>query len=296
MRYHLLHILLPLSLALLLASCGRTPRGVISKNGMADLIADLQLADAYIDSHPNDFIDDSSKLVLKQSIFKKHGITQQEYDSSLVWYAHNMDDYIRAYDQAIGKLKARYDKLDKGEKEGLLPVDMETDGPIKKGPKHAVEPMLRNDKHPKRNLNTDTKNDSADLWQGPRYYMLTLGFKRGFITFDVMPDANKQPGDRYQLSYKLTRGGNEFKVSLNLDYTDGSTAQITRGTNSDGWITVDVQSDTARQVRRIYGYVSYDMKRGHSAHVDSLMLMRTRFNKGNYGFINAQRLMERKKK
>ena len=85
-------------------------------------------------------------------------------------------------------------------------------------------------------------------------------------------------------------------MSLNIDYSDGGTAQITRGTNSDGWITVDVQRDTARQVRRIYGYVSYDMKRGHSAHVDSLMLMRTRFNKGNYGFINAQRLMERKKK
>jgi hypothetical protein len=51
-----------------------------------------------------------------------------------------------------------------------------------------------------------------------------------------------------------------------------------------------VQSDTARQVRRIYGYVSYDIKRGHTAYVDSLMLMRTHLNKNNYGYINAQRL------
>ncbi len=295
MRHHLLHIFLPLSLTIFLASCSRAPGGVLSTSEMADLIVDIQLADAYIDNHPTDFEDDSSKLVLKQSIFKKHGITQQDYDSSLVWYAHNMEDYMRAYNQAIEKLQARHEKLNKGEKEGIVPTNMTVEGPIKKGPKHLAESRERGSIHPKRYLSTDTKGDSADLWQGSRYYMLTSGFRRGFITFELTPDANKQPGDRYQLAYKLTRGGNEFKVSLNVDYTDGSTSQMSRGTNSDGWVTVDVQSDTARQVRRIYGYLSYDMKRGHTAYVDSLMLMRTRFNKSNYGYIHAQRLFERKK-
>ena len=125
--------------------------------------------------------------------------------------------------------------------------------------------------------------------------MLTAGLRRGFIAFDIPPDANKQPGDRYQLSYKLLRGGNDFKVSLNIDYSDGGTSQITRGTNSDGWVSLDIQSDTARIVRRIYGYVSYDMKRGHVAYVDSLSLMRTRINKSNYGLIHVQRSLERRR-
>lgn len=296
MRNCLFYTLLFLALTVSLASCGRTPRGVIGKNKMADLIVDLELADAYIDSHIGEFADDSSKMALKQSIFKKHGITQQDYDSSLVWYAHNMEDYIRAYDQAIGKLKARTDKLEKDKKDGRLPTDMVTDKPIKDAHNHATMPMARGAKRPIGKLTSDSKSDSADLWQGPRDYMLTAGYRRGFITFDVVPDANKLPGDRYLLAYKLTRGGNEFKVSLNVDYTDGSTSQVTRGTNSDGWVTIDVQSDTARQVRRVYGYVSYDMKRGHTAHIDSLMLMRTRFDKSRYGFINAQRLLERGKK
>ena len=295
MRTVLLHISLLLTIVTTLVSCDRTPSGVMSVNKMADLIADLQIADAYIDSHISEFNSDSSKQVIKQSVFKKHGITQQDYDSSLVWYAHNMEDYMRAYNQAIEKLQARHEKLNKGEKEGIVPTNMTVEGPIKKGPKHLAESRERGGIHPKRYLSTDTKGDSADLWQGSRYYMLTSGFRRGFITFELTPDANKQPGDRYQLAYKLTRGGNDFKVSLNVDYTDGSTSQMSRGTNSDGWVTVDVQSDTARQVRRIYGYLSYDMKRGHTAHVDSLMLMRTRFNKSNYGYIHAQRLFERKK-
>ena len=291
--------LLLLALALSLTSCDRTPNGVLSKNEMANLIVDLELADAYIDSHIYDFTDDSSKQVLKQSIFKKHGITQQDYDSSLVWYAHNMEDYTKAYDKAIGKLKERYDKLDKvkgkGVDEGARPAEMNADGPMQgMPPAHGSSPRPSTSKRPmhKLNVNANASGDSIDLWNGQRDYLLNGGARRGFITFDFPPDANKKLGDRYQLAYKLIRGGNEFKVSLNIDYTDGGTAQITRSTNSDGWVALDVQSDSTRQVRRIYGYVSYDIKRGHMARVDSMMLIRSRLNKSNYGFIHAQRLLE----
>ena len=292
MRNALLQISFLLAITLALLSCGRTPNGVLSVNEMADLIVDLQLADAYIDSHSMEYESDSSMLVMKQSIFKKHGITQEDYDSSLVWYAHNMEDYNKAYDKAVNKLKERYDKLDP--RDNSQPEDIMA-GPTG-APTHSTTPRAGgpNGKHLK-HLKTDINSDSADLWKGPRDYMLTSGSRRGFITFDFPPEANKQPGDRYQLSYKLLRGGNEFKVSLNIDYSDGGTAQITRSTNSDVWVSLDIQSDTTRLVRRIYGYVSYDIKRGHTAYVDSLTLMRTRLNKSNYGLIHVQRTFERKK-
>lgn len=288
-------LILPLILLFpLLISCGRTPRGVMSVNEMSDLIVDLQLADAYIESHIDDFQNDSSKLIVKQSIFKKHGITQQDYDSSLVWYAHNMEEYSKAYDKAVGKLKERYDKLDKARRNSADQPGEMMAGPAGE-PTHNANPRAPLPLNKHRRLNTDAKEDSIEMWQGIRSYTLYQGAGRGFITFDVAPDAYKQPGDRYQLAYKLLRGGNEFKVCLSVDYTDGATAQITRGTNSDGWVTIDVQSDSARQVRRIYGYVSYDIKHGHTAIVDSMTLMRTHMNPSSYGYIHAQRLLERKK-
>ena len=294
MRHALSHILPLLILALSLLACDKTPRGVLSTNKMADLITDLQLAESYIESHSDEFPSDSSRMVIKQSIFKKYGITQQDYDSSLVWYAHNMEDYIKAYDKAVGKLKKQYDKLDRSpgvSEAGTLALDGEpTHNPVPNN--RAITP--KSVKAAKQ-LKKRARGDSIDLWKGPREYILTQGARRGFITFDLFPDADKKQGDRYQLAYKLTRGGNDFKVSLNVDYTDGATAQMARSTNSDGWVTIDVQSDTARHVRRIYGYVSYDIKRGHTAYVDSLMLMRTHLSKSNYGFINAQRLFERNK-
>lgn len=299
MRHFLFSILLPLLLAWSLVSCDRTPRGVISVNEMANLIVDLQLADAYIESHIQDYSDDSSKLVVKQSIFKKHGITQQDYDTSLVWYAHNMDSYIKAHDKAVIKLQAMHAKAGDSKNDDIAhPEELTMGGTAQGSPANgAIPKMTRSGKQPNlRKLGSSVQGDSADLWNAPRCYMLAQGAKRGFITFDVQPDKNKQPGDRYQLAYKLARGGNEFKVSLNIDYTDGGTAQITRGTNSDGWVAIDIQSDSTRQVRRVYGYVSYDIKRGHTAYVDSLMLLRTHLSKSNYGYINAQRLMERGKK
>ena len=285
---------MPLLLVWSLLSCDRTPSGVLSVNEMGDLIVDMQLAEAYIESHMQDFTDDSSKLVVKQSIFKKYGITQQDYDSSLVWYAHNMDSYIKAHDRAVGKLQSMQKKAIKSKDESNIGQDMEL---TMEGTNGAMPPRSRQIKNPSlKKMGASTKGDSADLWDAPRCYLLAQGAKRGFITFDVRPDVNRQPGDRYQLSYKLARGGNEFKVSLNIDYTDGATAQITRGTYSDGWVAIDIQSDTARQVRRVYGYVSYDIKPGQTAYVDSLMLLRTHLSKSNYGYINAQRLIERPKK
>ena len=290
MRRPSLHISLLLIIIVVLMSCDRTPGGVLSMNDMADLIVDLQMAEAYIESHPGDFTDDSSKLVIKQSVFKKHGITQQDYDSSLVWYAHNMEDYTRAYDKAVGILQERHDKISKG---GKGKFDDMAARPSE--PTHTPQPRSMSRKNLSK-FGADATADSADLWIGKRCYWLTQASGRGFIPFDLPLSNNTLPGDRYQLAYKLKRGGNDFKVSLSVDYTDGSTAQLTRATYSDGWVEIDVQSDTARQVRRVYGYVSYDIKRGHTAYVDSLMLMRTRKSDGNYGFIHAQRLLERNKK
>ena len=283
------HILPSLLVVLSLLSCDRTPRGVMSVREMSDLIVDLQIADAYIDGHTADYPDDSTRQVMKQSIFKKHGITSQDYDSSLVWYSRNMEDYIKAHNRALTKLKERHEKL---EKEHFKNMPSRLEPEEANGPLAGDAPRGQG-LHPQIVIG-GARGDTVDLWKGSRRYLLTGGARRGFIPFDLLPDAGKQAGDCYQLAYKLLSGGNGFKVSLNVDYTDGSTSQIARSTGNDGWATITLQSDTARQVRRVYGYVSYDMQRGSMACVDSLSLMRTPLDRSRYSHIHAQRELKRK--
>jgi len=127
---------------------------------MADLIVDLQIADAYIDSDMGRFDSDSSMMVIKQSVFKKHGISQADYDSSLVWYAHNMEDYNKAYDKAVTKLKERYDKLNKDGK-----GDNDQPGEFMAGhtgaPTHDAAPRYSSHEKHLKHLSTDVKSGVA---------------------------------------------------------------------------------------------------------------------------------------
>ena len=74
MRNALSRILPLVLLALSLLACDKTPRGVMSINEMADLITDLHLAESYIESHSPEFPNDSSRMVVQQSIFTNHFI------------------------------------------------------------------------------------------------------------------------------------------------------------------------------------------------------------------------------
>jgi len=290
--FHILPLLV--ALALLTAACDKAPSGVIGESKMADLLVDLQLAESYIDTHPIDYPDDSTKQVLRQSIFAKHGVTTLDYDTSLVWYAHNMEAYTKVYQQVINELESRRTKLEKatGKTGGIGEVQDIANGPVQPFDRgRRAHPGVA--QGPSRTYGTT--GDTIDIWQGNRTYTLAQGMKSGFITFDFPPDDQYRAGDRYQLAYKLSRCSSNFKVSLSIDYTDGATTQVTRPTNSDGWVTIDLQSDTARRVQRIYGYLIYNIKPDHVAAVDSLTLLRTRLNPANYAFIKAQRLYERKR-
>jgi len=264
-----------------LLACDRAPKGVIGESKMTNLQIDLLLAESYIENHPNEFPDDSTRQTLKQSIFKKHHVSQALYDSSLVWYAHNMEVYTKVYDNALSKLEQQRDKM------ATKSVDNPTEiagritnqKPNKAVTNRPIIPTHRGNR----------MADSTDIWIGERTYRLTQGMGSGFITFDLPIDDSYQKGDRYQFVCKLTRASCNFKTSVMLDYSNGTTSQVSRPLGSEGWTTIDIQSDTALTPIRIYGYISYNIPHGHIAGVDSLMLLRSRYSPTNYNTIHAQR-------
>ena len=95
-------LILMLLLVAIVVACSKTPPGIISERKMKNLLKDIYRAEAYMENRTSSFESDSEKMVLKQSIFEKHGITQAMYDSSLVWYAKNLDVLNNVY-QKVGK-------------------------------------------------------------------------------------------------------------------------------------------------------------------------------------------------
>ena len=90
--------LIILAFPILFIACNRTPDHVIKQDDMAELMADMQLANAIVDAKYEEYLNDSLKKVLKQSVLIKHNVSKEKFDTSLYWYGQNLDIYKEVYD------------------------------------------------------------------------------------------------------------------------------------------------------------------------------------------------------
>lgn len=91
-------------LCLCFAACGND-NGKLSRDKMMDVLHDMQLVDAIYQTRYQDFNQADKKTALLEGVFEKHGITQAQLDSSLVWYADHPEEYMRITDSVSSRLK-----------------------------------------------------------------------------------------------------------------------------------------------------------------------------------------------
>lgn len=86
--------------------CNKRPEGVLSENDMVDLLADIELAEAYYNTTagPGSGI---TREMLIESVLQKHGVTHAELDSTMAYYGRNIDDYYALYEKVETKLRKR---------------------------------------------------------------------------------------------------------------------------------------------------------------------------------------------
>lgn len=265
--------------AVLLVGCDKAPNGVIKESDLADFLYDQYRLEAIIDMNPDLFPNDSVKRVAKQSLFKKHGITQEEYDSSLVWYATNFEAYNTVHKKVMMRLQDDSKELSAE----LANAPQEHQNGAENGEQsHKMYAA---------------KGDTADIWTDQRTLMLTAGLKRGYYTFEMEPDSEHRKGDRYLLSLKMLSFNNTFGLMLAAEYTDGSVAIANRNASLNGWTEIALQSDSTRNVRRVFGYVSYNITTPYTVtFLDSIALVRTHLDRKIYSNINSQKFVSRSHK
>lgn len=93
-----------------LTSC--RPRGVLSSAKMQDVLYDLHRTEAILQLAGYNYGHDEAAAKYYYEVFRKHGITQAQFDSSLVWYTDNPELFNKIYP----KLVARYDAEIEAEK------------------------------------------------------------------------------------------------------------------------------------------------------------------------------------
>lgn len=252
-----------ISLLVILVGCSKTPNHVISEDDMASLLIDIYKAEAVIDDEQNKhFKTDSMKMKMRQSVFMRHHVTQEQYDTSIVWYAHNLDVYGEVFDEIIKRLEKEEKDLNKGDFTSVVEVASS-----------VVQPSLPRYRE---------VGDTADIWGRNRIWALLPGFKQHLISFDIKPDAENMKGDKYELAFKSVNMQKRLKLFMGLDYEDGSTAFQQTTFNGDGWHRCKLQGDSTREVKRVYGYMEYESHPQKTMFMDSVEMIRTHLDKRGY--------------
>lgn len=98
-------LLMAITICLLgMASC--RPRGVLSPHEMRDVMYDLHRADGAIQVAGYNYSHDEELAACYKSVLDKHGITQAQFDSSLVWYTDNPQRFNKIYPKVVARLEA----------------------------------------------------------------------------------------------------------------------------------------------------------------------------------------------
>lgn len=208
----------------LTVACSKAPKGILSEKEMQRVQTDMMLADAFVEVNYNEYSGDTTKAALYESVFRKHKITQEKYDSSLVWYAKNLDIYMKVYERIIADLGVKIHDL---------------------GDVQAVTV-------------SSSKKDSVEIW--PRRPYLTLSPRSVFsgVTFDITPESNYSSGSTFVLGMRVwgLKEGMEFYPEIRVNAEQRDT--VIRAENKivkDGYYQTILHTMPTRQVRRVYGYV-----------------------------------------
>jgi len=104
-----LYIVSFITIAVCFAACKKNE--ALSREKMTEVLYDIQLAESIYQNDAQHFKTKPSKDALIAGVLEKHGITQAQLDSSLVWYADNPEVYNRVNDSVIALLKRESERV-----------------------------------------------------------------------------------------------------------------------------------------------------------------------------------------
>ncbi len=234
-----------------LAACSHDPDYVIGEKDMVDLLVDVHKAEAVIESNYGDYNSKADKKKLREAVFLKHGITQEQFDTNLVWYGHHIEDYMKIYEQVVERLKAENEEAKK-----LLAEE-----------------------------NSQTMSqpgDSVDVWKQLRAHVFDTRQADNLLTFDIAPDENFRARDYFELRFKvllLPKLAVKPQVYLAVRHTNHDVVYNQLDIDKEGWYSLPLQTDSATALSRLYGYMVLPMQPVQgTVYVDSLTLIRRHYN------------------
>ena len=216
-------------LALVLSCKPQVPGDYIQPDELEDILYDYHLADAMAEENRSDDNMQYNRLLYRQAVLKKYGITQAEFDSTLVYYTRHSDRLHRIYEN----LSKRFS--DEAMALGASASDVNRYG----------------------NLTSD--GDTANVWTGDKAVILTADAPYNVMSFEITADTTYHKGDRMMLNFNtdfiFRDGMRDAVASLAIQFANDSVAGSTTHMSSNSKYTVSVSDNGRLGIKAVRGFI-----------------------------------------
>lgn len=164
------HICYLLLASLLLACTPKRPAGILSEKKMEDIMVDYHLALAMAEIQRGDL--QENRYILTQATLKKHGVTEAQFDTSLVYWCRSSEKMVKICDRVCERLTYMAES-------------------------QGVE---RQEKNPYSFLATE--GDTANVWNLRKSVVLVPNMVDNIYSFSIDSDTTYLPGDHFMWAFK----------------------------------------------------------------------------------------------
>lgn len=168
-------------------SCIDRPESVLSDDEMVDLLVDVHRSEGLLELQKGHINDETYQQSIMASVLVKHGVTREQYDSSLMWYAKHLKLFVRVYSHVEERLNEEYDVWN------LLVAES-------------------------KDFDVSEAGDSVELWTLRDYLVLDQERRTSYRLWELQTDSNYVAGDTLRWSFDVSKlvKGQKLLASMSL--------------------------------------------------------------------------------
>ena len=207
----------------LMTSCGKQiPSDIIQPKQMEKVLYDYHLSLSMSQNSEN-----TEKEAQKNYVFQKHGISEAEFDSSMVWYTRESKELMAIYENLDKRFKREYSHIER-----LL--------------------ESRDDA----NRITSISGDTVNIWRkGDIHWFNNTPMNRQ-LAFEIKADTTFHAKDAFLWNmdcHFFTEG--KMLIGMNVVYENDSVTGMTKTIESSGSHEIYLHSDSAYQIKALNGFI-----------------------------------------
>lgn len=203
-----------------------TPSGILSKGKMTDVLYDYHMALAMSQTVGQQ--NGAQAVMYKDAVFRKHDITQAEFDSSMVYYMRHTEQLHSIYEDLCDRINAEAVSL------GANASDMNRFGDLA------------------------SSGDTTNIWKGARSLVFMPNKPLNYYNFEIQADSSFHKGDCIMLDFDsqfiYQDGIRDGLVVLAIEFDNDSIASQLVHVQSSQHYSMQIEDSQRLGIKKVKGY------------------------------------------